>query len=222
MTDVNANMARFMEAKERARKLIQMDANGQLDKYGKDKINEFRGNYGEDGQTSPEIVMENTHNVQRDYSKMPMPSNSKLSNSKLPTEILESFKKKQINTDLLGVDTGQASVLDLFENTKQNAQPQQTTKKQIIKENITSTQQVVSSNNVDYSLIKTIVEDTMKRYTSALKKSLINENKSLMTEDNNLQAMKIGNKFTFITKNGDLYEAKLTKIGNINEKKSRG
>lgn len=217
MADVNANMARFMEARERAKKLIQMDANGSLDKYGKDRINEFRGSFDKEHESFTEsIIPENIHNTQRDYSQMPIPSNSKLSQSKLPNEILESFKKKQIDTSLLGVETGQASVLDLFpSNTpKQVVQESQIIQEQpkVIKETVQT-----SISNVDYSLIKTIVEDCMKKYTSALKKSIINENKNLMSEDNSLQAMKIGNKFTFITKNGDLYEANLKFVKNINK-----
>lgn len=219
MADVNANIARFMEAQERAKKLIQMDANGSLDKYGKNKIDEFRNGYGEDGSTSVSIIPENVHNVQRDYSQMPMPSDAKLSNSKLPTEILESFKKKQINTDLLGINTGQASVLDLLSENVTNKK-QNIIKEETVSNNVKTVPLIETStiNNVDYSLIKTIVEDCMKKYASALKKSIISENKNLLSEDNNLQAMKIGNKFTFITKNGDLYEANLKFVKNINQK----
>lgn len=213
MADVNANMARFMEAKERAKKLIQMDVNGSLDKYGKDKINNFRNGFDKENETFTEsIIPENIHNVQRDYSQVQIPNNSKLSQSKLPSEILESFKKKQIDTTPLGVNVGQASVLDLFPNSTPKQTIQEQTK--VVKED---NQIISTSNNVDYSLIKTIVEDCMKKYASALKKSIINENKALFTEDNSLQAMKIGNKFTFITKNGDLYEANLKFVKNINK-----
>ena len=95
-------MARFNEAKERAKKLIQMDANGSLDKYGKDKIDEFRNSYGEDGSTSQSIIPENVHNVQRDYSQVEVPQSLNISNCKLPSQIIESFKNKQINTDAIG------------------------------------------------------------------------------------------------------------------------
>ena len=64
-------------------------------------------------------------------------------------------------------------------------------------------------------MIKMIVEDCMKKYTSALKKSMINESKN---SDDSLKAMKIGDKFSFITKNGDLYEAELKFVKNINKK----
>ena len=219
MADVNANLARFKEAQARAKKLIQMDANGSLDKYGKDAINEYRNGYGEDGLTSQSIIPENVHNTQRDYSQMPI-TDSKLANSKLPSEILESFKKKQINTDALGggFDTQGGSVLDLLggnQPQKQMVQEQVKQPRQVVKEQTTVTQTIPS--NVDYSLIKTIVEDCMKKYASALKKSIINENKNMVSEGASLKAMKIGSKFSFIDSKGNLYEATLKKVKNLND-----
>jgi len=64
-----------------------------------------------------------------------------------------------------------------------------------------------------------IVEDCMRKYTSALKKQILSENKT--TQDNvTLQAMKIENKYNLIDSKGNLYEATLKKIKNINEKES--
>lgn len=133
-------------------------------------------------------------------------------NTSLPTEIFESMTKNYINTDELkkGVPELGGSILDNFSLPKQRP-----VKKDIIKE---VTQNSVQSSNIDYSLIKTIVEDCVKKYTSALKKSIINESKESLNEVGTLQAMKIGDKFSFIDGNGNLYEAKLTFIKNINKK----
>lgn len=74
--------------------------------------------------------------------------------------------------------------------------------------------------NVDYSLIKDIVENTIKKYANALNKRIINESKSTAKGNiSDLKAMKIGDKFSFIAENGDIYEAKLTFKGNIKNKK---
>jgi hypothetical protein len=98
-------------------------------------------------------------------------------------------------------------------------QPKQT--KKIVNEQIMQPQQI--SSNIDYSLIKTIVEDCVKKYSSALKKSILNESKELMKENvGTLQAMKLGNKFSFVDDEGNLYEAKLTFIKNLNENKNKG
>lgn len=132
-------------------------------------------------------------------------------NTKLPNEIFESMTKNYIDTKPLsnGMPELGGSVLD-------NIKIQQPKRK--LNEVVQPTQQV--NSNVDYSLIKTIVEDCVKKYTSALKKSIINESKEINENKNGtLQAMKIGDKFSFIDNEGNLYEAKLTFIKNINTKK---
>jgi hypothetical protein len=136
-----------------------------------------------------------------------------IKNTNLPSEIFESMTKNVIDTKPLssGLPELGGSVLDNL-----NIKPKQT--KKIVNEQIMQPQQI--SSNIDYSLIKTIVEDCVKKYSSALKKSILNESKE-MTENKNgtLQAMKIGEKFCFIDNEGNLYEAKLTFIKNINTKK---
>lgn len=141
---------------------------------------------------------------------------SNIKNTNLPTEIFESMTKNVIDTKPLsnGMPELGGSVLD---NLK--IQPKQT--KKIVNEQIMQPQQI--SSNVDYSLIKTIVEDCVKKYSSALKKSILNESKELMKENvGTLQAMKLGNKFSFVDDEGNLYEAKLTFIKNLNENKNKG
>ena len=68
-------------------------------------------------------------------------------------------------------------------------------------------------------MIKMIVEDCMRKYSSALKKHILTENKT--TQDSGtLQAMKIGNKFSFIDSKGNLYEATLKKVKKLDIKES--
>lgn len=207
--NVSENANRFKAAISRARKLTQMDANGSLDSYKQNALNEGKMSFNENGvdvQLTPSHETTNYNYV----------SESKISKSKLPKAVLESMKKNPINTDMLGVDTGAASVLDSF-IPKQTIQEERKPHQRIVEQ----AQPTTIASNVDYSLIKTIVEDCVKKYTSTLKKSLVNENKSLITEsnsENTMQAMKIGNKFTFIDAKGNLYEAKLKKVGNINDK----
>lgn len=199
MTATDDKIKRFMEAQSRAKKIIQMDANGGLKKYAKQATQMAESALNE--QPMMEYQSAPTYNE---------PQRIK-TNSKLPKEILESFQNKQIDMTPLsyGVTT---SILDevnhrtqgqLFKQTKQEKQHK------IVE--TTNAQQP----NIDYSMIKMIVEDCMKKYTSALKKSILNESK---TNNDNLKAMKIGDKFSFITNNGDLYEANLKFIKNINKK----
>lgn len=201
--DSNDNISRFIQAQEKARKLIQMDSNGMIDKYARNAKENGKINYNENIEyVSEEPTKMKQHIIEQNNS-------FNKTKSKLPKEILESIQNNPIKQ--VG-DVSTPSILDQL-----NITPP---KKEIVIEEkpiIKETQQF-NNNNIDYSMIKIIVEDCMKKYTSALKKSIINENK-LNENNNTLQAMKIGNKFSFITNDGNLYEAELKFIKNINNKK---
>ncbi len=129
----------------------------------------------------------------------------------LPKEIVEAFKQNPINNGPL--DTSNMSANDEVQEVKQ-----------IMKNsNNLPTQKVLNeqtTNGVDYGLIKTIIESAVKKYANALNKRIISENKSTAKGNiSELKAMKIGNKFSFISENGDIYEAKLIYKGNIKDKK---
>ena len=118
-----------------------------------------------------------------------------MNNSKLPKEILESFSNNYIDQE--------APILDQMGVTDGE--------QQIIQEEVIQT----PNTGVDYSLIKDIIESAVKKYTGALYKKMLNENKS---NDNNIAAVRFtGDKFAIITKNGDLYEANMTFKRNVKE-----
>ena len=180
MGQMEENIQRFINSQDKARKLIQMDARGELDnKKYKEKAKEAysiaeNATYVDTPKATPQFA----------YSQ-PRAN----SQSKLPKEILESFSNNPIDTSCFGVETSILDKLNIVPPKKVVNEVKQETKKEIVTEQTTNT-------NIDYSMIKLIVEDCIKKYTSALKKSIINENK--VNENNNtLQAMKIGNKFSF-------------------------
>lgn len=224
MANVDENISRFMNAKDRARKLIQMDANGTLDEVKKNAESNGKLSYDSEGYVNSTIMEQNSTPKDLNQYNNIQPQDFHINKSKLPVEILESFKSKQIDTTLLngGMGKSNGSVLDqldMLTNGKvlQQENVQKPQQKQIVQETVQVQPQVTST--VDYSMIKMIVEDCMRKYTSALKKQILSENKT--TQDNvTLQAMKIGNKFSFIDSKGNLYEATLKKIKNINEKES--
>ena len=194
------NIKRFMEAQSRAKKIIQMDVNGGLKKYEGQARQVAESSFNDDTiQSTPNIA----------YNEPTIPK----TNSKLPKEILESFKNKQIDTTPLGFGVTTSILDEVNYKTQGKLFNQEKPKQQVVHE-----QKILETNSstVDYSMIKMIVEDCMKKYTSALKKSIINEN--LNSNNDTLKAMKIGDKFSFITNNGDLYEAELKFIKNINKK----
>lgn len=206
------SIKRFMMAQDRAKKLIQMDVNGGLKQYE------------QKARQNAEMCLneESTPQYQPQPQQMSYGQESLniKTNSKLPKEILESFKTKQIDPSPLGYGVT-SSILDevnmrtqgkLYNEEKSIPQP-----KQQITETVQPQQNISNTTNVDYSMIKMIVEECMRKYVGSLKKTILTESKNNSNDE--LQAMKIGDKFSFITKNGDLYEAQLKFIKNINNKK---
>jgi GH15 family glucan-1,4-alpha-glucosidase len=126
-------------------------------------------------------------------------------NKGLPKEILESFSKNYIDQsvfdpnrsvlDRIGVTNGQQQVTETVQ-TYQPVQP--------IQQNV--------GGSVDYELIKTIVESAVKKYVNAL-------GKKVLTENNDLNMIQVGEKkINLVTKSGDIYEAQLKFVKNINKK----
>ena len=176
-----------------------------------ESINKTNMGYGSDMDLTEEKEMPDL--VGDYYSKMSGSNNTKntnndlfgfdeqtLSNSKLPKAVQDIMRESQ---KIRNVATPNDLPEELVkEVNKDYGKPQ----RQNINENI-----VPGNSNVDYSLIKTIVEDCMKKYTSALKKSLMTENKTgsleVMTQE--------GNTFKFVTTDGKVFEGKLTYKGKI-------
>jgi hypothetical protein len=120
-------------------------------------------------------------------------------NKGLPREILESFSNNYIDQsvfdpnrsvlDRIGVTNGQQQITE----TVQTYQPVQQT----------------VGGNVDYELIKSIVESAVKKYVNAL-------GKKVLTENNDLSMIQVGEKkINLVTKSGDIYEAQLKFVKNI-------
>lgn len=127
----------------------------------------------------------------------------------LPKEILETFGIETDNDGTIIKEEGAE-----MGNDAQLIQESMYQEPNVSRGVITET----ASNGVDYSLIKTIVESTMKKYLGAYMKKYLNEGKIINENSSELKAIKLGNKFSFITDNGDLYEAKLVFKKNINKK----
>lgn len=130
-----------------------------------------------------------------------------ISNSKLPQAVLDIMRESQKERSKMTASSEGSLSSELIENVNSGA------RKRVVTENKTTNVQQQSSG-VDYSLIKTIVEDCMKRYTASLKKTMLNENKNSSLEMITQQ----GNTFRFVTTDGKVFEGKLTYKGNIKEK----
>lgn len=197
-----ANMSaveRIKAAREKSLRLMQMDADGTLDKYLKE------GKVQRNTQAS-ETPMQ-------PQPRQPRPiDTSRLSESAkhIPREILESFATNKIDDSALldGVFDSQnaLSMLDEGVQAKPKAKVTESVQTQPI--------QQVLTQSVDYPMIRTIVEDVVRKQIGALSKKMLNESKT-----SDISTITLGKTFKFLAKNGDIYEAKLQKIGNINEQK---
>jgi hypothetical protein len=173
-------------------------------------INEDHGTHGEylDNQIESRMQALRESVKSQGQRRIETPKNvMPNSKSKLPKEILESFATNQIDYSKLSND----SVLDFVD-----IQPME--QREVIQEEYEGASQPSINTGVDYSLIKDIVESTVKKYMGAYTKKIISESKN-NNSLSDLKAIKMGDTFSFITENGDVFEAKLTFKRNIHEGK---
>ena len=129
-------------------------------------------------------------------------SNATASNSRMPDNIKKSMLENRIDTSALG----QTSVLDGL-GVKPQKKSQQ--RRQPIQEQVTTVASVPQTS-VDYTIIKAIVNECLNEY---FKKRPLNESASLQT-------IGLSNGVISLVDNkGNVFKAKLEKIGNTNEKK---
>jgi hypothetical protein len=117
-------------------------------------------------------------------------------NKNLPKEILESFSNNYIDTNALDPDRPVLDRIGITDGTQQITETYQPTKQ-------------VVGGSVDYEIIKSIVESAVKKYVNAL-------GKKVLTENNDLSMIQIGEKkINIVNKNGDIFEAQLKFVKNI-------
>ena len=135
--------------------------------------------------------------------------------SKLPKEVLESIRKNPINL-AIPAELGGGSVLDGLGLVPKQQQPQ---RQQIAEQQVSSPQyQQMQQVSIDYNAIRVIVEESVKKYMTALKKSLLSEGKENITKTDTVKYMVIGDKLQLLTDDGDLYEAELKFKKNVKKK----
>lgn len=122
-------------------------------------------------------------------------------NSKLPDFIKESMANQHIDM------TDGLSVLDdmgIKPNKKQ-------VRRQMVNENIQKPATISPSNGIDYTIIKAIVNECLKEYF---------DNKQPLNESTSLQTIGLQNgNISLVDNKGNIFKAKLEKIGNKNDKK---
>lgn len=140
-------------------------------------------------------------------------------NSKMPKAVIESFKRNPGKTANLPSGLG-GSVLDGFKY--EPVQPSQPQRSMVTEQYQVGMQTMPQTSGIDYSLIKTIIDEsvdkTVKKYVSALSKKLISEGVGAGNGANKVDTIMLGDKFNFCDSDGNLYEATLKFKKNIKKK----
>lgn len=146
----------------------------------------------------------------------PLQVNKNMSNKGLPKEIYESFMENPLNNTN---DLSTSFLDEMLSNGKLKYQEDSTIEEKTnIEENISKENlNTSSSQTFDYSILKLIIEDAIDRKLNEYKKTLLNESNS---NKQILSTIGIRNgKLTFLSSNGDLYEAELKFVKNVKSKK---
>jgi hypothetical protein len=129
----------------------------------------------------------------------------------VPSVIRESFQ----NQPPMSEDVAASSVLDDVFGLE-NLQPQM--KQQITEQATPRQQSYTTGGGIDYPMIRTIVEDIVRKYTQSLKKNLVTEG----TGGVEVNTIALGKTFKFLDSKGNIYECTMKKVGNINKKSVNG
>ena len=198
---------KLMQNRDTIRKIMAMDNNGRMDKmlenavksgnvsYSQDGVNYSGGsNYNDDGRV---VINEEV-----------------MKHSRMPKKILESFQQNPGSSTKMPT-----SVLDGLELESLHEMRNESSNIQM------APMTQVGGGQIDYSLLRTIinesVQENVKKYMSALSKKLLSEGVNVGTQSDTVQAVKLGKNFSFITENGDVYEATLAYKTNLNTKKEK-
>lgn len=208
----HVELSKLQNALGKASRLMNMESSGEINKIAKSKRDSINSSLNEEVNVVPQTA---------NQPMMQAPIKNGNINSNVPSIIRESFQKNPIDMSMLG----QGSVLDTIgvKNQNINEQVSSTDNSQfndfVKRENQSRpiVQESINGGQIDYPMIRTIVEDIVRKYTSSLSKKMLNE--SLNGRLNELTTFTVGKSFKFLDKQGNIYEATLKKIGNINNKK---
>ena len=205
-TNAEERKARIAAARKGSLRLMQMDANGTLDKLMEGRADEIN-----DSLTSADanVTSASLMSTKREDRVKRMPTGRMgVAAANVPSIIRESFQ----NQPPVSENMTTSSVLDdMF--SLEDLQPRG---KQQITEQVAPVQQSFTTGGVDYPMIRTIVEDIVRKYAQSLKKNLVTEGVG-GTEVNTIA---LGKTFKFLDSKGNIYECTMKKVGNINNKKS--
>ena len=209
-------VAVLQSAMSRASKLMKLESNGTLDKIAsanQGRINESL--IDTTGDITTQSMMTTARNRQ---TQAPMVGGAMgVGAENVPSVIRESFMSNPIDTSALyqGLGDGKdmSFITEMIQPKQKVSAPSAQEIRQIVNEGAPQQQ---TSQQIDYPMIRTIVEEIVRKYAVSLKNKIISENKETPTT---LNTLTIGKNFKFLDNAGNIYECTMKKIGNINDKK---
>lgn len=214
--------AKLQEAMSRAAKLMKLESNGTIDKIASDPS--FRANIDTslDGGVAINELMSTSRdrNTQAPQITRQMGENA----NNVPQAIREAFMNNPIDeSDLYSAFGEQGDGRSLSFLTEGIKPKQEIVKPQnvrnIVNEGMVNAQpQMQTAQQIDYPMIRTIVEEIVRKYAFSLKNKILNENKQT-NGINEVNTIVFGKTFKFLTENGDIYQCTMKKVSNINDMK---
>jgi hypothetical protein len=161
----------------------------------------------------------------------PMPTRQQMGQNaaNMPKAILEEFMSNPIDDSALYAalgEQGDGRSLSFLTEGMGNTQPTQTVVppqnvRQLVNEGMGGQQYVQQpqvAQSIDYPMIRTIVEEIVRKYAVSLNKKIMTESKQTATPSQ-VNTIALGETFKFLTKDGTIYECTMKKVGNINKNK---
>lgn len=204
-TNAEERKARIAAARQGSLRLMQMDANGTLDKLMEGRADEINNSLT---SADANVTSASLMSSKREDRMNRMPTGRMgVAAANVPSVIRESFQNQPpVNENM----TASSVLDDVF--SLEDLQPQ---RKQQITEQVAPAQQTYSTGGgIDYPMIRTIVEDIVRKYTQSLKKNLVTES----TGGAEVNTIALGKTFKFLDSKGNIYECTMKKVGNINKK----
>ena len=228
MANAQNRAALVQGAMNRAKKLMQLESNGTIDKITSDP--QFKANINASLTSNEAVLTESMMTTARDRSKQgPIVTRQMGENaSNVPQAIREAFMSNPIDDsalyDAMAGDGRDLSFLtEGLEQPKEIVKPTQNVR-QIVNEGMGTQPQMqyTQTAQIDYPMIRTIVEEIVRKYAVSLNKKIISEGKQTQNVPT-INTIALGETFKFLTENGDIYECTMKKVSNIhNVKDKRG
>lgn len=227
MANTQNRAALVHNAMGRAKKLMQLESNGTIDKITSDP--QFRANIDASLTNTDAVLSESMMTTARDRStQAPIATRQMGENaSNVPQAIREAFMNNPIDDsalyDAMAGDGRDISFLtEGLEQPKEIVKPSQNVR-QIVNEGIGTQPQMqyAQTAQIDYPMIRTIVEEIVRKYAVSLNKKIISEGKQAQSVPT-INTIALGETFKFLDSEGNIYEGKLVKKGNIKKKNVNG